>query len=124
MEGAEKRDVIKCEDNQGPSYEETIPVLGNDRYIYRNPYCAKCNFVDNYETLNLSASCYWISSMPDFSFCKYKIIDDLSNPVTKECNAGKIGLKSCGKDYHYAMRTQEASENIQITIAFCAMKPD
>ena len=39
------------------SYEDTLPVFGNDTYLYRNSFCTKCNLIKNFELVNLTADC-------------------------------------------------------------------
>ena len=39
------------------SYEYIMPVFGSDQYIYKNSFCARCNFVKHYQLLNLTAKC-------------------------------------------------------------------
>ena len=34
-----------------------MPVFGSDQYIYKNSFCARCNFVKHYHLLNLTAKC-------------------------------------------------------------------
>ena len=32
-------------------------IFGNDNYLYRNSFCARCNSIENFELVNLTANC-------------------------------------------------------------------
>ena len=46
-----------CKESFGSSYESIIPVFGSDQYIYKNSFCARCNFIKQFELVNMTANC-------------------------------------------------------------------
>ena len=57
LKHASNLDKERCKHSNGTSYESIMPVLGSDQYIYKNSFCASCNFVKQYQLLNLTAKC-------------------------------------------------------------------
>ena len=54
---ASRDDIAKCINNINLSSEVTIPVLGFDKYLYKSSFCAKCNFIHQFEIVNITANC-------------------------------------------------------------------
>ena len=52
---AAKGDVTKCLNDISGEFK--VPVFGIDNYLYKNSFCAKCNFVNEFETVNITADC-------------------------------------------------------------------
>ena len=46
-----------CKNSFGLSHESIIPVFGSDQYIYKNSFCARCNFIRHFELVNFTANC-------------------------------------------------------------------
>ena len=44
-----------CKQSIGVSYDSNLPLFGSDQYIYKNSFCARCNFVEEFELVNLTA---------------------------------------------------------------------
>ena len=56
-DGASQEDIDGCLNINSFSYEYTVPVFGNDSFLYKNSFCARCNFIESFELVNLSARC-------------------------------------------------------------------
>ena len=54
IDDAEQADIDGCLNKKSLSYGYNIPVFGNDNYLYRNSFCARCNSI---ELVNLTANC-------------------------------------------------------------------
>ena len=57
LKHANHQDKEGCKNAIETSYESIMPVFGSDQYIYKNSFCARCNFVKHYQLLNLTAKC-------------------------------------------------------------------
>ena len=56
-DGASQEDTDGCLNINLFSYEYTVPVFGNDSFLYKNSFCAICNFIESFELVNLTARC-------------------------------------------------------------------
>ena len=56
-DGASQEDIDGCLNINSFSYEYTVPVFGNDSFLYKNSFCARCNFIESFELVNLTARC-------------------------------------------------------------------
>ena len=77
---AHKDDVANCTNRSGIS---VLPVFGTDKYLYKNSFCAQCNFVEQFETVNITAKCKRrkisgtssnINFLSQFDDCSFKIL--------------------------------------------------
>ena len=57
LKQASDLDKEKCKHPIETSYESIFAVFGSDKYIYKNSFCARCNFIKHYQLLNLTAEC-------------------------------------------------------------------
>ena len=55
---ANEIDVRRCLNSSSIKRIEQMPVLGNDNYLYKNNYCARCNSVYSSYRNFLSVDCY------------------------------------------------------------------
>ena len=46
-----------CKQSSGASVDSIMPVFGSDQYIYKNAFCARCNFIKHFFLVNLTAKC-------------------------------------------------------------------
>ena len=46
-----------CKQSSGASVDSIMPVFGSDQYIYKNAFCARCNFIKHFFFVNLTAKC-------------------------------------------------------------------
>ena len=46
-----------CKQSSGASVDSIMPVFGSDQYIYKNAFCARCNFIKHFFFVNLTARC-------------------------------------------------------------------
>ena len=46
-----------CKQSSGTSFDSIMPVFGSDQYIYKNAFCARCNFIKHFLFVNLTAKC-------------------------------------------------------------------
>ena len=99
-----------CNQSIGTSYkyESIMPVFGSDQYIYKNSFCARCNFVKNYQLLNLTAKCTTQGREHEnpyqrFMNCFFKVsrTKTIANYV-KTCNRNIFDRRSaCNKTNKY-----------------------
>lgn len=97
----------------------TFPVIGLDGYVYKNAYCAQCNDITQYDTINITAQCHerphpqnisdFINNI-NFSDILEKCIhidfnsSDLIDPSFMHCNSRPSSRqKRCNKNlsHHY-----------------------
>ena len=64
-DGAVQEDIDGCLNINSLSYEYNIPVFGNDSFLYKNSFCARCNFIENFELVNLTADCRSNTKIPN-----------------------------------------------------------
>ena len=64
-DGAIKKDIDGCLNINSLSYEHNVPVFGNDSFLYKNLFCARCNFIENFELVNLTADCRSNTKIPN-----------------------------------------------------------
>ena len=50
-------DQLMCLYSDNNTLEGSIPVLGEDKYVYKNVYCARCNNVEEYRLVNVTMVC-------------------------------------------------------------------
>jgi len=76
-----KEDVDGCKNiNNELSYDYNIPVFGSDNYLYKNSFCARCNFIDKFDLVNISATCLDSTiEQPELSF---SLIGDITTTST------------------------------------------
>ena len=46
-----------CKQSSRASFDSIMPVFGSDQYIYKNSFCARCNFIKHFLFVNLTAKC-------------------------------------------------------------------
>ena len=97
-----------CKESFGLSYESIIPVIGSDQYIYKNSFCARCNFVNKFELVNLTANCETKQKENEnpyksFRSCFFKLIRTITiGKYIKTCNKNVFGrTKTCDKANKY-----------------------
>ena len=97
---AEKSLVQRCtrtaEGKSNQVLEDSVPVLGNDSFVYANKYCALCNKVTDYEFLNYLVSCVEV----DFNMKRISSFEDIENLTDCIINIqrkpqNEIHLKKC-----------------------------
>ena len=97
---ADKDDIAHCSNQSGIS---VLPVFGNDNYLYKNSFCAKCNFVEQFETVNITAKCKRrkvsgtstnINLLSQFDYCTFKILRNsiVTSPYISTCPNPWSGL--------------------------------
>ena len=88
LHNASHIDKEGCEQSIGTSYDSIIPVFGTDQYIYKNSFCARCNFVKEFQLVNLTA------------YCKNTKIREYKNPYQRFMNCFfKIYRSATVKNY-------------------------
>ena len=55
--GADEHDKNYCLTGNILSFQSSLPVIGNDNYLYKNMYCAQCNFVREFQTVDVKVEC-------------------------------------------------------------------
>ena len=50
-------DKERCKKPSRASFDSIMPVFGSDQYIYKNAFCARCNFIKHFLFVNLTAKC-------------------------------------------------------------------
>ena len=97
-----------CKHSIGTTYESITPVFGSDQYIYKNSFCARCNFIEQYQLLNLTAKCASQGREHEnpyqrFMNCFFKVprTKTVSNYI-KTCNRNIFDKRSaCNKTNKY-----------------------
>ena len=139
IDNADQADIDGCLNKNSSSYEYNIPVFGNDNYLCKNSFCARCNSIENFEPVNLTANC--VSSNVELSQFDHMWEDGTTTVATRagttttkvksniyknleECSfdIGEVdGLKSvapkyCLPQYHYnrSIRCQKPNENYKL----------
>lgn len=103
VEGANQADIEGCLNASSFSYEYTLPVFGNDTYLYRNSFCARCNLIKNFELVNLTADCN------SFTIPTKKNAENTATVSTsRKANVYK-NLKSCSFDIDITKRLSNVS---------------
>ena len=93
LPAAYKEEVAHCTNNSDISL---LPVFGNDNYLYKNSFCAKCNFVEQFETVNITAKCKRrktsgissnINLLSQFDDCSFTILRNtiVRSPYISSC---------------------------------------
>jgi len=59
LPGADEVDVRKCKSNTTLQNEDQVPVMGDDHFLYKNKFCAKCNLVNKYDFTGFELYCNW-----------------------------------------------------------------
>ena len=97
-----------CRQSIGTSYDSILPVFGSDQYIYKNSFCARCNFVKEFELVNLTAYCKKLEKEYEnpyqrFINCSFKIFrsETVKNYI-KTCNKNIFDTwMTCNKTNKY-----------------------
>ena len=115
--GAKINDITNCLNNHNNSLDLLIPVFGTDKYLYRNKYCALCNFIKNFTYVDIRGDCEerlqseiplneTIIATKYFAKCLFKITDDFPQsefikycpePIkwNKHCDKSNINYNLC-----------------------------
>ena len=51
--GANKTDIGRCFNSSSNNRVDQMPALGNDKFLYKNKFCAQCNNIYNYSTKDI-----------------------------------------------------------------------
>lgn len=68
-----------------------IPVVGDDHYLYRNIYCARCNFVKEFSTVKINLYCVESNRTSSMQWCEILTEDKR----VKECFPEFEPVKNC-----------------------------
>ena len=122
LKHANHLDKEGCKHARETSYESIMPVFGSDQYIYKNSFCARCNFVNHYHLLNLTAKCTTQrigheeheNPYQRFMSCFFKVA--LTKTITnyiKTCNINIFDRQSaCNKTNKYYKRKHSNDFNM------------
>ncbi|XP_057311654.1 uncharacterized protein LOC130649400 [Hydractinia symbiolongicarpus] len=95
LPGADGDDVANCV-SPGLDINKHMPVVGSDKYLYRNKYCAKCNFVTSYKNLNIKGRCQNVSLLSVSKSMSWEILSNLTKcEFTLERNDHNLQFKAC-----------------------------
>uniref|UniRef100_A0A7M5VD72 G-protein coupled receptors family 2 profile 2 domain-containing protein n=1 Tax=Clytia hemisphaerica TaxID=252671 RepID=A0A7M5VD72_9CNID len=78
LPGANEIDIEHCMNSSSNEQVDQMPVLGNDKYLYKNKFCAYCNNVSNYDRDFVDVVC-WVEK----EINKYTAIELLKS---NDCN--------------------------------------
>ena len=107
---AKMNDITNCINNHNNSLDLLIPVFGTDRYLYRNKYCALCNFMMNFTYVDIRGDCAGklqsevafndtINATDVFLKCTFKIVAGNSREkFIHYCPRQMKWNKECGKN--------------------------
>ena len=111
-DGANQADIEGCLNSKLLSYEYTLPVFGNDNYLYKNSFCARCNLIENFAIVNLTAQCE--SSIIDtFGI----ILDEGATTTTTTTPASKTNLYQKLSECHFDIARTNRISNV--TLNYC-----
>ena len=108
--GAKINDITNCLSNPNNSIDLLIPAFGTDKYLYRNKYCALCNFIKNFRYVDIRGGCSKrlhseiplnavIDATKYFAGCSFEIGKDFSQyEFIKECPEQMKWNKHCDKN--------------------------
>ena len=83
-QGANEKDIEGCESPRDLSYASIVPVFDEEKYLYKNSFCARCNFVKSFQLVNLTADCNGLmmeNPLP-FGNILFKSLPENNNTIT------------------------------------------
>ena len=98
----------------GSALASSIPVIGADKYLYKNLYCAKCHQIEEFKFVRIRHYCH-TPNVSNYIGCELKIHDDDLNPryysrpyfqITRQCtnifnNTWHYDNATCARDNPY-----------------------
>jgi uncharacterized membrane protein len=89
LPGAKKDIVDLCLRGDNSSLQSMTPVFAADNYLYKNPFCASCNFVHEFRLALVGAKCV-------DNYCHF-FISKLENKhaYLRRCKEGSVYNKQC-----------------------------
>ena len=132
IENADQADIDGCLNKNSLSYEYNIPVFGNDNYLYRNSFCARCNSIENFELVNLTANCNQFDHVWEYGTTTtttragttttkvrsniYQNLEGCAFDIGDVDGLKSVPRKSCLPQYHYnrIIRCQKPNENYKL----------
>ena len=143
IDDAEQADIDGCLNKKSLSYGYNIPVFGNDYFLYRNSFCARCNSIENFEFVNLTANCVsrtLESSQFDYVWGNetatttttaaaattkdkinlYQNLEKCFFDIAKNERLGSLGIKYClpQNDYNRNAGCQKSNENYKLCLSY------
>ena len=98
-DGASQEDIDGCLNINSFSYEYTVPVFGNDSFLYKNSFCARCNFIESFELVNLTARCESNREGPFGPPILVPVLENVTTTTTTTASPSKTNpyenLESC-----------------------------
>ena len=82
--GANKKDIEGCENPRDLSYESIVPVFDKEKYLYKNSFCARCNFIKSFQLVNLTADCSGLMMANPLAFGNilFESLPEINNTIT------------------------------------------
>ena len=117
-------DYHKCVNPPNDLNLNSLPVVGSDGFIYQNRYCAGCNSILNFETLNMTAECDRKVENPKSSNvldvyigCKFNVWNRVEDPIDittcdnhheilQDCRKGQEDTRECRLCQSYTAVTE------------------
>lgn len=99
--GADANDTVRCLHSSNLSLEQSVPVVGPDGYMYRNSFCAKCNFVTKFYHINISASCSGINETEKGRLIKSCILNTETDVLKSDQCVKYLGSDEEHSTNHY-----------------------
>ncbi|XP_057316446.1 uncharacterized protein LOC130657479 [Hydractinia symbiolongicarpus] len=107
LSNTDSNDVKRCLQNDNDTFSDiysTMPVNGSDGHIYKNSFCAKCNFVTKYTPINVSAICNQsqetsVDSKNSLHNCLVSITQAANK--SRVCKYEKLLRKDCSRSGNY-----------------------
>lgn len=101
---ADINDINACLSDDAKKFSAKIPVFGADFQIYKNKFCASCNFVSSFQAINLKADCAKLETSSEFitfmdmSDCLFYIdLESYKNASNRQCVKQEI----CQENHKY-----------------------
>ncbi|XP_012559579.2 uncharacterized protein LOC105845893 isoform X1 [Hydra vulgaris] len=113
-----------------------FPVIGSNKIVYKNQYCAQCNSVNTYEQLNVTADC--IGNKNDTSHitekynnCKFKLLNNdiiqfvnyCKENVYDNCTNNSISCRWCNSYVALISYENKCYKNIHCLIEVLQRTP-
>ncbi|XP_057311653.1 uncharacterized protein LOC130649399 [Hydractinia symbiolongicarpus] len=107
LPGANQSDVNGCI-SPGIEINNYSPIVDESLYLYRNEYCARCNFITNFKRLDIKARCInasivatrkhinW-STLSSLKGCEFFLDQNIVNKQLKRC----LSVSGCSKGNPY-----------------------
>ncbi|XP_066929455.1 adhesion G protein-coupled receptor E2-like [Clytia hemisphaerica] len=90
LPGANEIDIEHCMNSSSNEQVDQMPVLGNDKYLYKNKFCAYCNNVSNYDRKVVDVVCWVDKSYQYYTAIELLKSDDCNTMVSNNVKSDSV----------------------------------